>query len=115
MKNIYPVGQVTHYLKESIEADDFLADLWVTGELSNVTRSSAGHLYFTLKDMLGQIRSVMFRSALTGDVAASDGDSVIAHGRISFLGPTHESGRCLLSVPIGSFVADSTVLMGRLV
>ncbi len=84
MKNIYPVGQVTHYLKESIEADDFLADLWVTGELSNVTRSSAGHLYFTLKDMLGQIRSVMFRSALTGDVAASDGDSVIAHGRISF-------------------------------
>lgn len=84
MKNIYPVGQVTHYLKESIEADDFLADLWVTGELSNVTRSSAGHLYFTLKDMLGQIRSVMFRSALNGDVAASDGDSVIAHGRISF-------------------------------
>ena len=55
MMNIYAVGQVAGYLRESLEADDFLADLWVQGELSNVSRSSAGHLYFTLKDASGQL------------------------------------------------------------
>ena len=84
MMEIYTVGQITRYLKESLEANDFLADLWLSGELSNVSRSTAGHLYFTLKDPAGQMRCVMFRSALTGDVAAADGDAVVAHGRVSF-------------------------------
>ena len=59
MMEIYTVGQITRYLKESLEANDFLADLWLSGELSNVSRSTAGHLYFTLKDPAGQMRLPM--------------------------------------------------------
>lgn len=36
--------------------------LWVSGEISNLTRAASGHLYFSLKDDQAQVRCVMFRS-----------------------------------------------------
>jgi exodeoxyribonuclease VII large subunit len=36
--------------------------LWVAGEISNLTSARSGHLYFSLKDELAQVRCVMFRS-----------------------------------------------------
>src|SRR6476620_10656405 len=38
-------------------------DVWVEGELSNFKTSSAGHLYFTLKDDRAQLTAVCFRNA----------------------------------------------------
>jgi len=38
-------------------------DIWVEGELSNFKTSTAGHLYFTLKDDRAQIPAVCFRTA----------------------------------------------------
>lgn len=34
---------------------------WVAGEISNFTRASSGHWYFTLKDDAAQVRAVMFK------------------------------------------------------
>ncbi len=82
--DIFSVGQLTTYLREWLESDPFLGDIWLTGELSNVTRSAAGHTYFTLKDAEGQVRGVMFRNALAGDTNAADGLAVVAHGRVAF-------------------------------
>ncbi|MDE2860729.1 MAG: exodeoxyribonuclease VII large subunit [Chloroflexota bacterium] len=79
---VYSVGQVTRYLKESLDADAVLSDLWVRGEVSNLFNSAAGHYYFTLKDAAGQIRCVMFRPA-TGGENLSNGGAVITHGRVS--------------------------------
>ena len=36
--------------------------LWVSGEVSNLTRAASGHIYFSLKDAQAQVRCVMFRS-----------------------------------------------------
>jgi exodeoxyribonuclease VII large subunit len=36
--------------------------LWVAGEISNCIRAKSGHLYFSLKDELAQVRCVMFRN-----------------------------------------------------
>lgn len=35
---------------------------WVSGEISNLTRASSGHIYFSLKDQAAQVRCAMFRS-----------------------------------------------------
>ncbi|MBI4339523.1 MAG: exodeoxyribonuclease VII large subunit [Chloroflexi bacterium] len=83
---VYTVAQVAAYLRESLEADPFLGDLWVSGEVSNLTRSAAGHMYFTLKDAQNQLRCVMFRAPRGGDRGASllrNGDAFILHGKVS--------------------------------
>src|ERR1035437_1846955 len=36
--------------------------LWVAGEISNCVRAKSGHLYFSLKDEIAQVRCVMFRN-----------------------------------------------------
>jgi len=46
----YTVSQLTGYIRSLIEEEPELSDLWVEGEVSNFTRASSGHCYFTLKD-----------------------------------------------------------------
>ena len=80
--HVYRVGDVNLYLRGLLDSDSVLSDLWVQGEISSVSRSQAGHYYFTLKDSAGQIRCVLFRRAGIG-VALVNGAAVIAHGRVS--------------------------------
>jgi len=81
---IKTVGQVTHRIKLLIDGDSDLADLWVQGEVSNFTRASSGHCYFTLKDQDSELRCVMWRSlALRIPWQPQQGDSVCAHGKVS--------------------------------
>ena len=80
---LYTVSQVTRYLRDALERDPILRDLWVTGEVSSFTRSALGHMYFTLKEADSQVRCVMFRNGVGGDMLAS-GVAVAAHGRVSF-------------------------------
>ncbi|MCK4591535.1 MAG: exodeoxyribonuclease VII large subunit [Candidatus Latescibacteria bacterium] len=53
------VSEITRQIKELLETN--LPTLWVQGEISNFTRHSSGHLYFTLKDEYSQLRCVMWR------------------------------------------------------
>ncbi len=83
MMEVYSVAQVATYVRELLETDVHLADLWIEGEVSNLSRSAAGHTYFTLKDESAQVRCVMFRRQHAG-TPLEDGTQVTAHGRISF-------------------------------
>ena len=78
----YGVGQVAAYLRELLDTDPLLSDLWLAGEVGDLSRSRAGHLYFTLRDAAGALRCVFFRRENTG-VAVEQGDQVLVHGRIS--------------------------------
>ena len=80
----FTVSQINNYIKELFEIDFVLQDLWVEGEVSNFTRSAAGHAYFTLKDQSASIRCVMWRSVVARQgYLPSNGEAVLAHGRIS--------------------------------
>ncbi len=82
---IYEVGQVTGYIRQLMDYDELLVDLWVHGDVSNFTRSTSGHLYFTLKDGQGQLRCALFRSSQRRlGVELANGLSVLVHGRVSF-------------------------------
>ncbi|WP_339250491.1 exodeoxyribonuclease VII large subunit [Sporosarcina sp. FSL W8-0480] len=57
------VYTLTKYIKRKFEADPYLRNVFVKGELSNVKIHPSGHIYFTLKDDKSRIQSAMFRSA----------------------------------------------------
>ena len=79
---VYSVSQITSYLRDLVERDHLLQDIWVGGEVANLARPGSGHSYFTLRDAKGSLRSVMFRN-VRGAELLSNGAAVIAHGRIS--------------------------------
>jgi len=80
-QNILTVSQLTGYLRQVIESDEILQDLWVEGEISNFTRASSGHLYFTLKDSQSAVRCVMWRNwAARLGFEPREGLAVEAHG-----------------------------------
>lgn len=57
----YSVGTLTRYIKQRLEGDPVLQDVWVTGEVSNLTQHGSGHVYFTLKDDEAQLSCAMFK------------------------------------------------------
>src|SRR5690554_4251303 len=78
------VHQITMYIRDLIDQDPRLGDVWVEGEVSNFTRASSGHLYFTLKDDAAELRCVMWRSqAAWLGFDPQHGDAVLAHGQIT--------------------------------
>jgi exodeoxyribonuclease VII large subunit len=80
----WTVADLTRYLRELLENDENLQDLWVQGEISNLSRPSSGHLYFTLKDASAALRCVMWRNAVIRQVfLPREGDAVEVHGSLS--------------------------------
>jgi exodeoxyribonuclease VII large subunit len=88
---ILSISHLTTILKGIIEDDDDLQDLWVDGEISNLTIARSGHAYFSLKDEQSQFRVVMWRHALARQkMVPRDGDQVIAHGNVTVYQPRGE-------------------------
>ena len=80
----WTVTELTRYLRQVLEADSSLQDVWVQGEISNFSRPSSGHLYFTLKDAGSSLRCVVWKTdASRLRVTLQDGMAVEAHGAIS--------------------------------
>jgi len=83
-QNPYTISQITRYIKELFDTDFQLQDVWLEGEVSNFSRSAAGHAYFTLKDATASIQCVLWRSVAARQPSLPhNGDTVLAHGRIS--------------------------------
>jgi len=80
---VYAVRQVALHLRELIDSDLFLSDLWIAGEVSNLRSYPSGHLYFSLKEENAALSCVLFRSDNKG-FEFKDGDAVVAHGRIGY-------------------------------
>jgi exodeoxyribonuclease VII large subunit len=79
----YRVGELIRYLHELFARDNVLSDVWVAGEMVDVTRSAAGHYYFTLRDGDARIGVVLFRSsAQRQQVPLAEGHSALVHGAI---------------------------------
>ncbi len=84
LEGCFTVSEITAYIKEKLEVDPLLQDLWLEGEVSNFSCSAAGHLYFTLKDEKSSLRCVMWRSSAARHASLpEDGQAIVARGRIS--------------------------------
>jgi exodeoxyribonuclease VII large subunit len=81
---LVPVNSVMRYVRNVLESDDILADIWVQGEVSSIYQHRSGHVYFTLQDGDAQLKSIMFRgNAVRQRRIPAQGDLVVAHGSIS--------------------------------
>lgn len=81
---IWSVTELTRYLRDILESDELLQDVWVQGEISNFSRPQSGHLYFTLKDSGCALRCVMWRNAaLRLPFSPRDGQAIEAHGSLN--------------------------------
>src|SRR4051812_22878898 len=57
---VYSVAELVRAAARTLEAR--FSEIWVEGEISNLSKPRSGHLYFTLKDQEGQLPSVMFKT-----------------------------------------------------
>jgi exodeoxyribonuclease VII large subunit len=80
----WTVSTLTRHIKDWIESDTWLGDCHVQGEISNISRPSSGHIYFTLKDSGAQLRCVMWRTQASRlRIPLQDGNQVEVHGQIT--------------------------------
>ncbi len=78
------VSDLNRYLRQLLESDPILQNLWIRGEVSNFARPASGHIYFTLKDASAAIRCVMWRnSAMRLAFPLRDGMAVEVHGSLN--------------------------------
>src|SRR5439155_9517134 len=83
----FNVRELVGYIRDLFARDPLLSDVWVAGEMADVTHSAAGHWYFTLRDGEGRIGAVMFRSAaLRQRAPLAEGYSALVHGTIEIYG-----------------------------
>jgi exodeoxyribonuclease VII large subunit len=84
---VFSVSELALQIAAVIDADPGMQDVWVRGEVTNLSRSGAGHHYFTLKDpdAAAQLRCVLFRgSQFNSPVTPANGLALVAHGTLRF-------------------------------
>ena len=80
---IRSVTELTRLVRDRLRDAPGLRDAWVEGEVGQVTVSSAGHAYLTLKDERAQLRCVIFREdRLRIPFEPQTGLRVVVHGRV---------------------------------
>jgi exodeoxyribonuclease VII large subunit len=79
----WTVSNLTLYIRRLLEEDEVLQDVWIQGEISNLSRPASGHVYFTLKDSGAALKCVMWKtSAARLRMGLQDGMAVEVHGKI---------------------------------
>jgi exodeoxyribonuclease VII large subunit len=85
-RTVLSVSALTAQLRALLEGK--YPAVWVAGEVSNYTKASSGHMYFTLKDARAQLKSVLFRGVnLRMKFEPKDGLDVICRGRLTVYEP----------------------------
>ena len=80
-REIVSVGQLNRTVAGLLERSFPL--LWISGEISNLTRAASGHWYFSLKDAQASVRAVMFRGRNQYVAfAPSNGDKVEVRAQV---------------------------------
>ncbi|MBE0671726.1 MAG: exodeoxyribonuclease VII large subunit [Anaerolineales bacterium] len=86
--NHLTVSQFTFRVRKLLEGDPELQDVWVEGEISNLSRPASGHIYFTLKDKNASLKCVMWKTdAMRSRPNIQEGAAVEVHGKVAVYEP----------------------------
>ncbi len=88
LTQIFTVTDLNERIKDRLENDPRLHDLWARGEISNYVNHRSGHRYFTLKDRDSQISCVLFKnSGARLAFELKDGQNVLVYGDVAVYRP----------------------------
>ncbi|MCA9192598.1 MAG: exodeoxyribonuclease VII large subunit [Planctomycetales bacterium] len=80
------VDQLNWYVKNIVQ--EAVPKVWVEGEVTDLSRPSSGHLYFSLKDENSQIRAVVWRSVASRlRFKLADGQALVVSGNVEVYPP----------------------------
>ncbi|TWI74326.1 exodeoxyribonuclease VII large subunit [Desulfobotulus alkaliphilus] len=86
VRKIHTISELTSDIRSRLESA--YPFVWIVGEISNLSRPSSGHLYFSLKDNSAQIAALMFRGQNRQlRFQPENGLKVTGFGRISVYPP----------------------------
>jgi exodeoxyribonuclease VII large subunit len=81
-RRIFKPAQLNALAKDLLESN--FSQIWLEGEISNLSHPASGHLYFTLKDDRAQVRCAMFRNrAILLESKPKDGQLVLVRARLT--------------------------------
>lgn len=84
----FTVSKLTFHIRKLLEEDEMLQDVWVQGEISNLSRPASGHMYFTLKDENASLKCVMWKTSVARlNLSLRDGMEVEVHGKVGVYEP----------------------------
>jgi exodeoxyribonuclease VII large subunit len=88
-RDVYSVSRLNREVRVLLERG--FGSLWLEAEISNFSRPSSGHWYFSLKDADAQVRCAMFRQRnMLCAFSARDGQKVLVRARIGLYEPRGE-------------------------
>jgi len=87
--SVISVSELNKKAKSLLEKG--IPKLWIEGEISNLARPASGHMYFSLKDELSQIRCAWFKQRqLQNTLNIANGAKMLALGKIGLYEPRGE-------------------------
>ena len=87
--NVISVSELNKKAKSLLEKG--IPKLWIEGEISNLAKPASGHMYFSLKDELSQIRCAWFKQRqLQNTLNIANGSKMLALGKIGLYEPRGE-------------------------
>ena len=82
-RTIFSVSQINRTISRILQQQPQLSNVWVKGQISNLSRPNSGHIYFSLKDESGIIKGVMFKRNVSKlQFQPRDGEEVLVQGKI---------------------------------
>lgn len=87
-QNFLTVTDLTRHIKQLVDQEPGLQNIWIRAEISNFKKHSRGHMYFTLKDEKSKVSAVMFAGNNRFlKFLPEDGMRVLVRGSISVYEP----------------------------
>jgi exodeoxyribonuclease VII large subunit len=87
LTQIFTVSELNQRIKDRLDSDPRLHDLWASGEVSNLINHRSGHRYFTLKDRESMLSCVLFRGQGRPGFDLLDGQNVLVFGDVDCYRP----------------------------
>lgn len=83
----YSISSLSLLIEDDVKRNPRFNNIYVLGEISNLTKHFSGHWYFSLKDEKSVIKAVMFKSSnRLVNFNVNNGDQVIVNASLSYYG-----------------------------